>query len=120
MSTPIFPPTTWPYAHTYVSNLTLAAATATKAYPVFPGRPYVIRGWLSTGTWPGITVTVYTAAPLATAPYYNAASMIPVAAAYGAAFETTFVSAGQCLVLVLAGATTHVAEIAVSAISSHE
>lgn len=117
-----FPPLTWPHPNTLVNRLTLSTGVATTmAYAIFPGRPYVIRGWLSYGTWPGLTVTVSTAVPSSEDPFYDVNSLVPIQVdAFSKAFECTLVSAGQCLVISAAGSNRQIIELAVSAITSHE
>lgn len=95
------------------------------AYAVFPGRPYVVRGWLSSGTWAGLTVTVSTAEPtaypVATPPFFLAASKVPITASpFSDSFEFTFVTAGQCIVVTMTGATGQILNLGISAITSHE
>lgn len=122
-----FPPSSWPYAISYITRMSLDSSVDTAgAYAVFPGRPYVIRGWLSSGDWTDLTVTVSTAEPnaypIAEAPlYYNEDSLVPIVSTpFSAAFEATFVTAGQCIVVTMTGATGQVLKLSVSAITSHE
>ena len=122
-----FPPSSWPYAISYIHRMSLNSAVATSgATAVFPGRPYVIRGWLSAGDWSGLTVTVASAEPnaypVAAGPlFYNESSLVPIVVTpYSAAFEATFVTAGQCIVVTMTGATGQVLNLSVSAITSHE
>lgn len=115
----IFPPSVWPAAQPLTSSTTLDADNPRRCIAVRPGRPYVVRGWLSTGAWSGISATVSTAMPQTTTPFYNAASIVS-GNPRTAAFEYTFITSGQVLVIDLAGATNQVLEIVVGAVTSHE
>lgn len=119
-----FPPSSWPYPITYINTLTLDTSESGdthKAYAVFPGRPYVVRGWLSTGSWEGLEVFVSTAEPIAETPFFSVDSMVALQPdPFTGAFETTFVTAGQCIVFTSTGGSDQILEISISAITSHE
>ena len=127
-----FPPINWPTyfsaSSAYIVTLNDSSTSSQLSHPVFPGRPYVIRGWMADGNWGGVTVNVNTAAPSATVdgelsePYYDENSLVPITATpFTANFEHTFCTSGQAVVITTPTPSSGLELcIWISAVTSHE